>query len=299
MQAELLYGNQRPSLATHSAPIFADRNFNFSEKTKMIPPPSTTRKFHTYVLPTPADLKNSSPTVTPFSFNQSKTNGNLPTQMSYSSPLNSQRSPEGPTKLQDSNISRSNPSEYLYSHQFTSSSIPEAKKIRRHAFSGPITGKSWSGKPFVASSGFPKVEDPTGRSKLSHTPLSLRSTLRISELHELPRPPNSSAQAVSPPSTSVGHSAPLVSKAQEIRVARKGFPLASETASPLPAPPPAVLRSFSIPYRGRRAPFGMPDKALEAPRISDMDEEVDSPPLTPLSFKVFHDESASSIIFQR
>ncbi|PKA64348.1 Uncharacterized protein AXF42_Ash009570 [Apostasia shenzhenica] len=316
---ELLYRNQISNLGSQSAPILADGNFNMPDNTKEALP-SSKRKFYSYVLPTPMDVKNAASTTTnlPFSFGQPATSVVLPTQLWHSSPLeprnlmdfrqngiqSATENQKQQTTLEYSNISSNPIKTSAPSQNFTTFSSPDSQRFKRYAFSGPITGKSWSGKPFLTSHGIPKIEDPAVFSKFSHTSVPIKvssstspptsSAPRISELHELPRPPIPSAQSVAP-SSSVGHSAPLVSRGQESRMPTKPFSVASKTASPLPAPP-TVLRSFSIPYRGQRTPLGTLNKLLEAPQVS---EEVDSPPLTPLSLKIFHTESPSSTLLQR
>ncbi|KAI7980875.1 Uncharacterized protein LOK49_Contig96G00016 [Camellia lanceoleosa] len=50
--------DQQPRVASHSAPIFADKKFDPAERIREMQP-SSARKFHSYVLPTPVDAKSS------------------------------------------------------------------------------------------------------------------------------------------------------------------------------------------------------------------------------------------------
>ncbi|KAG0462786.1 hypothetical protein HPP92_021262 [Vanilla planifolia] len=250
---EVFYFSQRStSLSSQSAPISALNKFDFSKKVKEESPPS--KKFHTYVLPTPLDVKSptSSSTSISLSSAQLETNNHFPTQLWHSSPL-----------------------------------------ITRHAFSGPITRNSPPRNsfftPFAAFSSanqhkYSKASQTSFSTVLPSTTSPSTSSPRISELHELPRPPSSSAP-LNDPINLVVYSAPLSTKGQETRTSGQVSPISSQTASPLPPPPPTVLRSFSIQYRNQLRPLRT--------HIGDPSEEVDSPPLTPLSLKAFHSDSPS------
>ncbi|XP_060197005.1 uncharacterized protein At2g33490 [Lycium barbarum] len=154
--------------------------------------------------------------------------------------------------------------------------LSNAKKVKRQAFSGPLTGKPWPKKPVVssgspiASTGYPlhfslpflhtsMPEPPSSTPKLSSR-TSLMSSPKISELHELPRPPAklSSTRPLRP----VAHSGPLVSKDNE-----------HKAAVSLPTPP-ALPRSYSIPSRGQMETTLHVSKPLD---------DMVSPPLTPIA----------------
>jgi hypothetical protein len=97
---------------------------------------------------------------------------------------------------------------------------------------------------------------------------------KISELHELPRPPP--AHSPPPYAALVPHSAPLISKQnhereKERRVTVTSVGVLKNVPSPLPAPPVGAVmaRSYSIPSRGA-------DKNLR---------EVVSPPLSPIALR--------------
>ncbi|KAG0462753.1 hypothetical protein HPP92_021229 [Vanilla planifolia] len=289
---EVFYFNQRStSLSSQSAPISALNKFDFSKKVKEESPPS--KKFHTYVLPTPLDVKSptSSSTSISLSSAQLETNNHFPTQLWHSSPL----VPHNLTELRDKNmLSPPQPSnESILPLKLHTSSTFDAKKITRHAFSGPITRNSPPRNsfftPFAAFSSanqhkYSKASQTSFSTVLPSTTSPSTSSPRISELHELPRPPSSSAP-LNDPINLVVYSAPLSTKGQETRTSGQVSPISSQTASPLPPPPPTVLRSFSIQYINQLRPLRT--------HIGDPSEEVDSPPLTPLSLKAFHSDAPS------
>ena len=183
-------------------------------------------------------------------------------------------------------------------------SSSEGKIIKRKAVSGPLTSKQLSTKPVLsASSPIASAELPHLASAVfSHLPIPkplsprklspsasppLVSSPRINELHELPRPPGSSAAKPAKSHALVGHSAPLVSRNQELSTSNIPS-LISSGASPLPTPPLIVPRSFSIPSSNQRATAIHVSRLLEAPQVPDKDGEIASPPLTPVSLVASH-----------
>ncbi|KAK8938680.1 hypothetical protein KSP39_PZI011361 [Platanthera zijinensis] len=275
-QAEPLFRNQKPSLVSQSAPIFAHNKFDSSERMKEAPPPST-RKYHTYVLPTPVEVKNST-TNTYFSSTLPKSNSAIHTEQKPSPPLEQHR----PAELKDKNLPSPTRSPKALPVP-TESPILEPKQMKWQAFSGPLMAKSGSKGTFSTNYGPPRSVSPGLSISNTSPPIS---SLKIGTLHELPRPPISAAQRGAPASL-IGHSAPLTSRAQEPRTAGKLFAAVPQTPSPLPAPPAFVPRSFSIPYRGQKRTVGTGNKQLEFPRILNLTEEAESPPLTPLSLTSF------------
>lgn len=280
-QAEPLFRNQKPTLGSQSAPIFAHNKFDSSEKTKETPRPST-RKYHTYVLPTPVEVKNSTAN-TSFSSTLPKSNSAAQTEQKPS-PSEQHR----PAELKDKNLPSSIKSPKALPVP-TESPILEQKQLKWQAFSGPLMAKSGSKGAFSVTYGPPRSVSPGLSINNTSPPIS---TLKIGTLHELPRPPVFAAQRGAPASL-IGHSAPLTSRAQELPTARKPFVVAPQMPSPLPAPPAFVPRSFSIPYRGQKRTVGVGNKQLEFPRILSLTEEVESPPLTPLSLTSFAAASPS------
>ncbi|XP_077212174.1 uncharacterized protein At2g33490-like isoform X2 [Tasmannia lanceolata] len=303
-----------PWAGSQSAPIFADKKFDPTEIGDMRF--SSTRKPHTYVLPTPVDHKNSTAAVS----NNPVTDASARTHnLWHSSPL------EPKKHVKDSKYDQSSDHTHILNAQSvlkesnintTSIEVPpllaegfslpqldphnasDNKKIKRHAFSGPLTSKAWPSKPIISSSGpISSVEHPQLISTHGRVPMPqpstspkvspsasppLMSSPKISELHELPRPPAKQVRTTRP-SSLIGHSAPLVSRSQELSVTSKRPSMALHSASPLPTPPGAFPRSFSIPSSGQRASTLNVPK-LEAPHNLNITDEVASPPLTPISF---------------
>ncbi|PPD95265.1 hypothetical protein GOBAR_DD07705 [Gossypium barbadense] len=281
-------------VASHSAPIFPERKLDPAERVKQMLQ-SSTRKSITYVLPTPNDSKSAVPSRTVSSFTHTR-----PTNVAgrlhnlwHSSPLESgdgQLSEKSESVLKESN--NSNTFTQL-PPPLSEGQVPahpdsstEAKRIKKKAAAGPLTSKQASSRPIpsaelphIASAVFSHLPVPQPLSPPKVSPSAsppLVSSPRINELHELPRPPPvSSAAKPAKPSASVGHSAPLVSRNQE-HSASTIPSLASSGASPLPAPPSVVPRSFSIPSSNQRAMAIHVSRLLEAP-------QVPSPPLTPIS----------------
>ena len=170
------------------------------------------------------------------------------------------------------------------------------KKIKRQAFSGPLTKQPLSVKPVSSGistgstelpplisgvfSRLPMPQPSSPKASPSASP-PLVSSPRISELHELPRPPGSqSTKQVK--SSRTGHSAPLVFRNPEHPATNRFPTVVSSAASPLPTPPIIVSRSFSIPSSSQRAMTLNVTKFLDTPQVPEKVEESLSPPLTPI-----------------
>lgn len=316
-----------PKSGSQSAPLFPDKKFDPAEKMRDARP-SYTRKLHTYVLPTPVDAKR-----TILSGSSNPVTGIRRESMSghahlwYSSPLEPKKhmkdsrdnQPVDPnhTLKEQSVLKESNSASVRVPPPLAvglSLQQLNSKKVKRHAFSGPLTSKAWSSKPnFYASGPISSVEQPQlVPGKLSRTPVRQPSASprvshsaspppmlspKISELHELPRPPASSTR-LTRPSGLDGHSAPLVSRRQELSTTNRMPSTTSHAASPLPTPPGTVTRSFSIPSSSQRA-MTLNAAKLEAAQNPVMVEEVASPPLTPISLTNIHPApTASGMISQ-
>ncbi|KAM1357564.1 hypothetical protein EV1_044314 [Malus domestica] len=313
--------SREPRIGSYSAPIFAEKKFDPAEKARQLQAPAA-RKSNTYVLPTPIDPKGLSSSRTSSAVpgtGPSRRNQNL----WHSSPLEEKDPGDtlnaSGTKAQlvqkESNVNSTStqlppPLEGLALPQIDTLNASDTKKIKRYAFSGPIPSKSSSSKPVLHASGpiasteLPQLvsgtlsrlpnPQPSSSPKVSPCASPPRvSSPKISELHELPRPPGSSSAKSTNPSSSaakptkssgfVGHSAPLVSRNQEHSMPNKNPSLASNAASPLPIPPLIVPRSFSIPSSSQRAMALHVARHLESPQVPGKAEEVASPPLTPIS----------------
>ncbi|XP_057982612.1 uncharacterized protein At2g33490 [Malania oleifera] len=306
---------------SHSAPIFAEK-IDTTERTRQMQP-SPARKFHTYVLPTPADAKSSIPARSSYSAPRTRPTGygGHTHNLWHSTPLELKRHEKdsgdddlsghiflkGQSVLKESNSNNSPfqlPPPLTEGHplqQLDGQNASGSKKIKRQAFSGPLSSKPSLTKPVLSASGpiasselpqlvsgllsrVPVHPSSSPRVSPSASP-PLVSSPKISELHELPRPPGISATKAARSPSLVGHSAPLAYRSPELSMTNKVSPVVSNAASPLPTPPLAVPRSFSIPSRSQRA------AAFQVAQIPRKSEEAASPPLTPLSLTNMKPES--------
>uniref|UniRef100_A0A6N2M4V3 BAR domain-containing protein n=1 Tax=Salix viminalis TaxID=40686 RepID=A0A6N2M4V3_SALVM len=270
---------------TQSAPLFAETTSDPAGKKKQLIPPST-RKLNTYVLPTPADPKSSNSTGSGSLVSETlKTSlsGRTP-NLWHSSPLDQKKKKSVGAEMSNKPTTKNSRTVLKESNNNTASTrLPppladgllfsrleplaafDSKNIKRYAFSGPITSKPLFTKPVTAEhpqlfSG-PLLRNPTIQ-LLSSSPKAspiispkvspsasptFVSSPKISELHELPRPPVSSASKSRRAEGLVGHSAPLLPKGHMLPGTRKTS--GSNVASQLPTPSQVVTRSFSIPSR--------------------------------------------------
>ncbi|KAK1361256.1 Arfaptin homology (AH) domain/BAR domain protein [Heracleum sosnowskyi] len=275
---------QKPRPSSYSAPIYPEK-FNPADKAREVQP--SAQKSHTYVLPTPAPAKNSS-SSTSSSGPQSGSAGlsTNTTNLRHSSPLR----PEKHESSNSSSVPLPPPATRRTFAQFEKHNSFDLNRNKRQAYSGPIPSK-----PILSTSG-PLTSKEHPLVLLPRVPVSLLSTSpnasrsasppplsspRISELHELPRPPGNIASKTAT-SSGIGHSAPLVSRNDHSSTNRNPK-LAPNVATPLPAPPLTVPRSFSIPSSSLKAQASHMAKLLEPSQIPDRVEDFTSPPLTPIS----------------
>ncbi|XP_061364167.1 uncharacterized protein At2g33490-like [Gastrolobium bilobum] len=304
----------RVRTGSQSAPLFADRKPDSNEKLSKMGP-SLSRKFNSYVLPTPVDAKSS---ISSRSSNQVpsklKTNIDEPTKnLWHSSPLEKKkyekglgdegfsgpnvRNAESVLKESNGNAASARLPPPLIGGFFLPSNhnfvAAYSKKIKRHAFSGPLASNPWPTKPVSIESvqlfSGPFLRTPIPQHPSSSSPKvspssspTLTSSPKISELHELPRPPTSS------PSNSrlsglVGHSGPLVSRGQKISAANDFVISNAVSVSPLPVTRQAMARSFSIPSSGAKVAAIHGSRLLEDPHRSTLSEDIASPPLKPIA----------------
>ncbi|OIT08088.1 PREDICTED: uncharacterized protein At2g33490 isoform X2 [Nicotiana attenuata] len=302
--------------STKSAPLLSGRKQDPAEGGATRMTSSLSNKFQPYVLPTPVEAKTTDSVKSYSVHPQTRRTGQTATVLHswHSSPLDQFKHEKlvadeklsGPITsntqsvlTESNNYAKSGPlppplSEGLSSLQHDWSN---AKKVKRQAFSGPLTAKPWPKKPAVsagspiASTGYPQhfslpflhtsTPEPSSAPKLSsRTSPPLMSSPKISELHELPRPPANLASKRPP--RQIAHSGPLVSKVQELSSTNKVA--VSSAASTLPTPP-ALPRSYSIPSRGQ---------IETAFHVSKPLEDMASPPLTPIAFgNIQHSPPAS------
>ncbi|KAL5096141.1 hypothetical protein RYX36_000468 [Vicia faba] len=288
----------RVRTGSQSAPLFPDNKPDPSEKLRQMRP-SLSRKFNSYVLPTPKSSNNPKPS-------KMQTNLNEPTKnLWYSSPLEQKKPKKDIGEEQSGPTIRNAQSALRESNNNTAfSRLPlplvdspvslnhdnfsaYSKKIKRHAFSGPLTSNPWPTRPVsmesVQFSGpllatrIPQPPSSSPKVSPSASP-TITSSPKISELHELPRPP------INFPANSrllglVGHSGPLVSRGQRVSASNSLF--VTSVASPLPTPPQAMARSFSIPSSSARVAELHGSRGRESSRTSSLSEDIASPPLTP------------------
>lgn len=209
-----------------SAPLSPANNMDTSEKFKQVRQ-SSVRKLNTYVLPTPLE-------TTPRFHTQTSAASN---SMWHSSPLERKKYEEkdkfsGPNSLKETN-DKSKPIPLPSPLQHATDPWFSAKKVKRYAFSGPI-GTS------------PHLHQSSG----SVQSASFVSSPKISELHELPRPPPNNS--LNKPPSKAGFSAPLV-RFNDVNVIIKS-PTESSTL-PVPAKP-----ITHIEYQNLKAAFSPPKR---------------------------------------
>ncbi|KAL4577078.1 hypothetical protein LXL04_013180 [Taraxacum kok-saghyz] len=220
-------------VSSYSAPLYPEKA-DSSDKPRESQPQHR-HKFHSYALPPPTTPVYVPPHSNPFSKLQEKETDNEKRE------------------IDDTAIQLPPPS-----HSRTTF---DSKVAKRQAYSGPLLPT----KPF--SSRISSASGPISSSELprSVSPTGLSSP-RISELHELPRPPSGCVKPGGGVNVT-GLSGPLFIKKQE-----RSPPSKSPVGSPLPPPPLVVPRSFSI--------HSSNPSAMESPRVS-------SPPLTPILLSNF------------
>ncbi|XP_050232479.1 uncharacterized protein At2g33490 isoform X2 [Mercurialis annua] len=306
---------REPLPGSHSAPLLPERKSDPIERIRQMQ--SSARKSNTYVLPTPIDAKSSISSKTNASVGHAR-----PTDLSgrshnlwHSSPLEQKKHEKDPgdghlseLKVRPTHKGSNNNSHPPLMPPRLAEGVPfthldmynvsDNKKIKRQSFSGPITSKPWSSKPALSGSGSISSNEPsqqvfgvpsrvmipqTTSPKVSPTASPpLASSPRISELHELPRPPGSFVTKPAKSSAAIGHSAPLVRNPEHSGTIKISSG-AANLASPLPVPPLVVPRSYSIPSSSQRGMIIHVSKSVESLQVPNKAEEVDSPPLTPIS----------------
>ncbi|KAJ6734579.1 HYDROXYPROLINE-RICH GLYCOPROTEIN-LIKE [Salix purpurea] len=310
---------REPQGGSHSAPIFPDRKPDPVERIRQIQ--QAPRKSNTYVLPTPIDAKGAISSRASGSVpntRQIDISGRTH-YLSHSSPLEQKKSekdsgdghlPEftpskersGHKESNNPNVSTQLPRPLGGGISFPQLDVYNAsdnKTIKRKSFSGPITSKPWSMKLALSSCGntsatelshqvsgvlahVPNPQPSTSPKVSPSTSPPLVSSPRISELHELPRPPGNLAAKAAKSLGPIGHSAPLV-RNPELFGTNKISSGAANLASPLPMPPLIVPRSFSIPLSSPRTMTAHISELLDSSQVPDKPGEIDSPPLTPIS----------------
>lgn len=304
-QGDVIFSEQRRA-GSHSAPLYAEK-FDPGERIREMR--NSVQKYSRHVLPTPDDAKGSMNNST--SLSSTTSSGGSSKNLWHSSPLDIEKqkkivedhiSARNFSKSQVSADDNSNKKHFLplppVVPQLDTRSGSDNQKIKRQAFSGPIVSKSSCNKqPLVPTSGpisstevsglhgsVPGLQPPPSLNVSQNAPPPPVSSPKISELHELPRPPESFSSKHLHSSGAIGHSAPLVSRIREISPTNRNRYVSSKEGSPLPLPQLTVSRSFSIPSSSsQRATSVHSGKAVESSQSGQRTEKVSSPPLTPIS----------------
>lgn len=273
-QGEQTFGRQG-RVNSYSAPLYPQKSDPSGKPPKETQP---SRKFHSYVLPPPVEPKSSNSRAPPTSafqdplpddkHDQDIGNNNTSTSASAAASKPAQSTENATTS------SIQSPAPLSERFSFSQNTKHDGKTAaKRQAYSGPLTpSKSFSGK-MSSSAG-------QNASARSVSPPTLSSP-KISELHELPRPPpptgSSSLLNFSKPGGLSGHTPPSFFKNQETssQPPNKRPILTSTVASPLPIPPLVVSRSFSIPSTNQRAVASIQETRQTG--------QAPSPPLTPVT----------------
>ncbi|KAI3825290.1 hypothetical protein L1987_06771 [Smallanthus sonchifolius] len=246
-RGEQLFGRQT-RVSSYSAPLYPEKS-NAPGKLKETQP---TQKFYSYVLPPPiVDTQN--PISKPAT---SVSHSSLFQNLQYDSPSTAAVTSKAQSTIILGNIIKPSiqlpaPStgRFSFSQQDNNYRTDGSKVDRRQSYSGPLPpSKQFSFKISSNSSG------PITSTELPHPSSRVPISPKISELHELPRPPCRNPAFSKPIAISGGlsrHSAPLLLKNQEISPPNKRTMLTSTCASPLPLPP-SVVKINSRPVNGQR-----------------------------------------------
>ncbi|KAK6153223.1 hypothetical protein DH2020_012862 [Rehmannia glutinosa] len=291
-QGDEILSRQRRA-GSHSAPLYAEK-FDSAERIREMR--MTVQKFNRHVLPTPDDARGSISGSIPLS--STTVPGGSSKNLWHSSPLDIEKQKKfADDRLSASNFSKSQISAEENSNkkhflplprpltegavvpQFDMLSGSDSQKIKRQAFSGPLVSKPSSNKPFLVPTSGPISQPPSSLNVSHNAPPPLVSSPKISELHELPRPPDSFGSKI----MRYEHSAPLVNRNRQVSPTNRNPLVSSKQGSPLPLPKLTVSRSFSIPSSSQRAIAFHSGKLLESSQIVHKTEEAPSPPLTPIS----------------
>lgn len=285
---------------SRSGPLLPNKKFDPAERLAQMRSPS--QKFSSYVLPTPKETKASAfaNADDPVPQNRLSSLKTARPNMWHSSPLQRNKYEKivgnfsGPITVKTQSVLREsndntrssrlrNPvTEGLSPPRQDPRGSSDYKKIKRQAFSGPLTGKPWPYKPSLSASGpitlggyshpfsgpllHNPMPQPASAPKLSsRASSSFVSSPKISELHELPRPPSHLAR----PPHRVVHSGPLVSG--------KNKTILPTALSALPVPSKSISRSYSIPARSQMEVTTHASVPLETPDSMKIAEEISTP----------------------
>ncbi|KAK9052287.1 hypothetical protein SSX86_028916 [Deinandra increscens subsp. villosa] len=247
-KGDQLVARQR-RVASYSAPLYPDA-CNTSEKLREAQP---TQKFYSYVLPPPiTDTRNpaSKPPAsvspsTPFQYLQHDNISTSTLTSKVQSGIKDGKSISSSTQLPPPSTGR-----FSFSQRDKYNRSNSIETAKRQSYSGPLPPSKQFSFKFASNNSGPitSSELPQPRSRVPFSQPNLQcsasppplSSPKISELHELPRPPPSNNLALSKPVAIsggfIGHSAPLLLKGQEICPPNNRAMLSST----LPLPPSVV-----------------------------------------------------------
>uniref|UniRef100_A0A2P2M042 Uncharacterized protein n=1 Tax=Rhizophora mucronata TaxID=61149 RepID=A0A2P2M042_RHIMU len=252
--------SREPKGSSHSAPILPERKSDPVERFRQMQQP-TARQSNAYVLPTPLDAK-----------------GAISSRAGSSVPLTRPTDLSGGTH----NLSHSSPLEQkkhekdLSDRQLQEFSILKPSAGQKDSYSNSISTPL--PPPLLVGVLVPQPTSPPKVSPRASPPFA--SSPRVSELHELPRPPGNLITKAAKPSVSIVHSAPLVRNPEPSGTNKAPY-AATNVTSRLPTPL-LVSRSFSIPSSSQRAMAVHVSKLLGPPKVLDKAKGVGSPPVTPI-----------------
>lgn len=297
-------------MLSQSAPLFPPQKLDAADSIRQLRP-STTRKFHSYALPKPGDLKISISTGRETPVSQNKPRPQFAQNLYHSCPLEPKKFekldgtenlvghiiPNHNAILEESNNNIMPPPliERISWPQLNPDDTSRIKKPKLQSFSGPITSKPLSTEPSFSAKnhvlfkerpqfssgpilrGSPHQSSYSSKESPTATP-AISSSPRISELHKLPRPPTQAIYNSGRPSGFRGFSAPLVSRSVDNSTTNK---MAVKIA-PLPPTPPLIAYS-SMPLSSPRiAARSTPSRPSETSNSSENSEVAASLPLTPI-----------------
>ncbi|EPS69178.1 hypothetical protein M569_05591 [Genlisea aurea] len=137
--------------------------------------------------------------------------------------------------------------------------------VQRHSFSGPLASKQPAGA----------AHKPPFSGQNSYTAAAAASPPKVSELHELPRPPDSSSTQ--------RYSGPFASGRDREALPAAASPSNNEGCSQLPIPQLTLSRSFSILPSSQRSPAFSSGKLLRGSEAASAASAA--PPLSPSNAK--------------
>lgn len=300
---------QERRMLSQSAPLFPQQKVDAADSIRQLQP-STTRKFRSYALPKPGDPKISIFTGRETPVSQNKPRPQFTQNLYHSCPLQPKKFekldgtenlvghiiPNHNAILKESNNNRMPPPliERISWPQLNPDDTSRIKKPKLQSFSGPITSKPLSTEPSFSAknqvlfkerpqfssgpilSGSPPQSSYSSKGSPTASP-AITFAPRISELHELPRPPTHTIYNSGRPSGFSGFSAPLVSRSLDNSTTNK---MSVKMAPPLPTRP--LIATVDALKQSKDSSKINPSRPSETSNSSEKSEAAASLPLTPI-----------------